>query len=51
MNNPFTWIQWIDATGCENIAVMNLFHVIIEKAPPNENKLNMYMLNKKQLNR
>ena len=47
MNNPHKWIHWIDNIDCEKVAVMQLVLVIVEKAPPKENKLNTYMLNKK----
>ena len=47
MNNPHKWIHWIDNIDYEKVAVMQLVLVIVEKAPPKENKLNTYMLNKK----
>ena len=38
-------MHWIDDINCEKVAVMKLVLVTAEKAPPNENKLNTYMLN------
>ena len=47
MNNPLKWIHWVNDVGCEKVAVMKLVLVIVEKALPNENKLNRYILIKK----
>ena len=46
MNNHLKWIHWVDV-GCEKVAVMKLVLVIVEKALPNENKLNTHILIKK----
>ena len=44
MNNPLKWIHWADDVGYEKVAIMKLVLVIVEKALPNENKLNTYIL-------
>ena len=37
-------MHWVDDIGCEKVAVMKLVLLIVEKALPNENKLNTYIL-------
>ena len=47
MNNPLKWIHWVDDVGYEKVAIIKLVLVTAEKALPNENKLNTYILIKK----
>ena len=44
MNNPLKWIYWVDDVGSEKVTIMKLVLVIVEKALPNEKKLNTYIL-------
>ena len=47
MNNPLKLILWVDDVAGKKVAVIKLVLIIVEMTPPNENKLNTYILIKK----